>query len=229
MMGTPRRSPQPRYFDGTRSDLLDWLGGRYPSVLEIGCGRGGNADWFRRHGADRIVGIELDSPSAEVAKTRFDLVMVGDVNDRIGDLDSPFDLIVCADVLEHLEDPWAVVTRLRTVAAPGATIVASIPNIRFYRALLEIAFGRGFRYESEGIFDRTHLRFFTRRTIQDLMVQGGWTVERLEPSATRRFGSLRRGLDGLTARRLREWSTYQWYVEARASRDATPARERNDR
>lgn len=211
-------APGSRYFDGSRPELLDWIGGRYGRVLEIGCGRGGNAAWFREHGAAWITGIDLDEQSARQAATKFDSVLIGDVGDRLGDLDDQFDLIVCADVLEHLTDPWTVVSRLRALAAPGGTIVASIPNIRFYRALWEITLGHGFRYEPEGIFDRTHLRFFTSATIRDLMEDGGWTVVRLEPSPSRRK-RLRAVAELLSARRSREWLTYQWFVVGRADGD----------
>lgn len=209
--------PGPRYFDGARSDLLDWLGGRYGRVLEVGCGRGGNVTWFRQHGATWITGIDLDGPSAEQAATRFDGVLIGDVAELLDQLYEPFDLIVCADVLEHLQDPWSVVTRLRRLATPSGKIVVSIPNIRFYRALWEIAFGHGFRYEAEGIFDRTHIRFFTSATIRDLMHQGGWTVRRMEPSPSRRLRRVRTALEVVTRRRSREWLTYQWFVEGHAA------------
>jgi 2-polyprenyl-3-methyl-5-hydroxy-6-metoxy-1,4-benzoquinol methylase len=212
--------PGPHYFEGTRSDLLDWLGGRCNRVLEIGCGRGGNADWFRQHGATWIAGIDLDRRSAEQAATRFDSVLVGDVSDLLDELDDRFDLIVCADVLEHLADPWAVVGRLRELAAPGGRIVASIPNVRFYRALWEIAFGHGFRYAPEGIFDRTHLRFFTSATIRALLQQGGWEVRRLEPSTSRRR-HLRAAIEMMTGKRSREWLTYQWFAEGRAASEVS--------
>jgi 2-polyprenyl-3-methyl-5-hydroxy-6-metoxy-1,4-benzoquinol methylase len=123
----------------------------------------------------------------------------------------------CADVLEHLVDPWTVVSRLRELASPGGTLVASIPNIRFYRAIWEIALGHGFRYQPEGTFDRTHLRFFTGATIRDLLDQSGWRVRRLEPSPSRRLHGIRSALDIITARRSREWLTYQWFVEGRAA------------
>lgn len=216
-LDTGARAPGTRYFDGSRTDLLDWLGGRYSRVLEIGCGRGGNAAWFRDHGATHITGVDLDEPSARQAATRFDRVLVGDVARLLDELDADderYDLIVCGDVLEHLVDPWVVVARLHRLAAPGGTMVASIPNIRFYRALWQIALGAGFKYEAEGILDRTHLRFFTSATIRQLMSQGGWSVRRLSPSPSRR-PQLRRIIDIITGQRSREWLTYQWFVEAR--------------
>jgi SAM-dependent methyltransferase len=106
------------------------------------------------------------------------LVLAEDVETALGKLDESFDLVVCADVLEHLVDPWETVRRLRSVAAPGGTPVMSVPNIRFYRALWKIGFGDGFRYETDGIFDVTHLRFFTRSTIESMVQDADWTLTR---------------------------------------------------
>ena len=71
----PSGRPGEDYFRGERADLLSWLGGRYRTVLEVGCGAGGNAGWLREHGATRIVGIELDPTSARQASEVFDLVL----------------------------------------------------------------------------------------------------------------------------------------------------------
>lgn len=209
-------TPGDRYFDGARPDLLEWLGGRYERILEIGPGRGGNADWLRSHGAERIVGIELHEPSAEVAWRAFDEVLVGDATRLVETLDEQFDLIICADVIEHLVDPWAFLRRLRILADSGSALVVSIPNIRFYRALWQIAVGAGFRYESEGTFDRTHLRFFTAGPLREMLIDTGWLVARMEASPARRFRRLRGAARAIGGPLVREWRTYQWFIEARA-------------
>jgi len=194
-----------RYHHGERVDLLDWLGGRYPRVLEIGCGRGGNAAWYRCHGASRIVGIEVDEASAEEAKGLFDAVYAQPVETSLPRLTERFDLIVCADVLEHLIDPWTVLGQLRGVADPGATLVLSIPNIRHYRALLQIAFGAGFRYEAEGPFDKTHIRFFTRANLVEMLGSTGWRSVRVAPAPGGRLRRLRLVLSRLHADGVHEW------------------------
>jgi SAM-dependent methyltransferase len=212
-MSEPLRPPE-RYFHGDRNDLLSWLGGRYARVLEIGCGAGGNASWLRDHGAIRIVGIESDPASSARADALFDLVLAEPVETGLAKLDEEFDLIICADVLEHLIDPWTMVRALADRAAPGATLLASIPNIRFARALWQIALGAGFQYATEGTFDRTHLRFFTRRNIDSMLVDGGWSPTRWGHSRSRRLARLRSALWIVTGGRSGEFLAYQWYVAA---------------
>lgn len=213
-------APSGQYFQGDRRDLLSWLGGHHARVLEIGCGRGGNAPWLREHGADRLVGIEIDAPAANAARGMFDVVLAEDVETALDKLDESFDLVVCADVLEHLVDPWGTLRRLRSVTAPGGTLIMSIPNIRFYRALWKIGFGEGFRYQPEGIFDVTHLRFFTRSTIKAMVQDEGWTLARMGSSPVRRGRRLRRALSVATFGRSDEWLTYQWYVSAHPRPDS---------
>jgi SAM-dependent methyltransferase len=209
------------YYHGERRDLLEWLGGRHPRVLEIGCGAGGNAEWLRRHGAERIVGIEIDARSAERAREVFDVVLTGSVESTLGELDELFDLVICADVLEHLVNPWQIVDQLTGLVIEGGLLVVSVPNIRHYRALLRLAFGAGFRYDSQGTFDSTHLRFFDRKGVRGLVGRPGWEIERFGGSGGRRFGRL------LWSRPFRipaEYLVYQWHVVARRTAASHPAR-----
>lgn len=200
-----------RYYEGDRADLLKWLGGRYDRVLEVGCGSGGNAAWLRRHGATRIVGIETDPASAARAREVFDEVIVESVETALGDLDESFDLIICADVLEHLIDPWAVAAALAGKAAENCQLIVSVPNVRHYRALWRIAFGVGFRYEEEGTFDSTHLRFFDRAGLERMLNQSGWVPQRWGSSGGRR---LKRILLAMRLGRPWEYVVYQWHVVA---------------
>ena len=203
------------YYAGDRTDLLEWLGGRHGSVLEVGCGSGGNAPWLRRHGATRIVGIELDRASAVRAREVFDAVINESVETAVHGIDESFDLVICADVLEHLVDPWAVVAALARRTADDGVLVVSIPNIRHYRALWRIAFGAGFRYETEGTFDSTHLRFFDRAGVDSMLRNAGWVPERWSGSGGRLGARL---MSTFHLGGISEYLTYQWHVAARLSR-----------
>ena len=203
------------YYAHERVDLLDWVGGSFGRVLDLGCGTGSNATWYRRHGAHEIVGVELNEASASRAATVFDRVVCGTIEEALVDLDGSFDLIVCADVLEHLVDPWAIVSRLSRLTNPSTVLAVSIPNIRFLGAIARIAVGRGFQYEEQGIFDVTHLRFFTRRDVDRLMRQGGWEAERWGSQLFGRFRSVRLLARRMTAGRSDQWLAEQLFVVAR--------------
>ena len=206
------------YYSSDRSDFLDWVGGTFDRVLDVGCGAGANASWYRDHGAREVVGVEVHPTSAAQAETALDRVICGPIETAIPRLEGSFDLIVCADVLEHLVDPWSVVRELGAVASPSTALAVSMPNIRFLPALLRIAFGRGFEYEESGIFDATHLRFFTRRDADLLLRRGGWVPQRWGAPAFERLGSVRRLAQRLTRGRSDEWLARQMYVIARPAR-----------
>lgn len=199
------------YFAQDRAEFLTWVGGSPQTVLDIGCGAGASAGWYRGQGAKTVVGVELDPAAANVARQRFDDVYTEGVESAVPKIRDHFDLIVCADVLEHLVDPWSIVRQLSGNAHAETRLAVSIPNIRYVGAVARIVAGRGFEYDESGIFDSTHLRFFTPRDVDYLLRQGGWIPNRWGSSSYGRLGgltypvrqrtrgALRRLLDGLLA------------------------------
>lgn len=203
------------YYDRDRAAFLDWVGGAHERILDVGCGSGSNAAWYREHGGRELVGIEVDVESADKASLVFDRILHGRVETAMADLDGTFDLIVCADVLEHLVDPWTVVRELRRLSRPATILAVSMPNIRFLGAIARIAIGRGFRYEEEGIFDATHLRFFTPHDLDHLLRGNGWRPERRGSQAYGRFRAARRVAGRVTSGWTDQWLAEQQFVLAR--------------
>jgi ubiquinone/menaquinone biosynthesis C-methylase UbiE/uncharacterized protein YbaR (Trm112 family) len=206
---------QADYYDRDRAVFLDWVGGRHERILDVGCGSGSNARWYRQHGAHELVGIEIDPPSADKAVTLFDRIICAPVETAMAELDGPFDLIVCADVLEHLVDPWTVVTDLRRLSHSATVLAVSMPNIRFLGAIARIAVGPGFRYEDEGIFDVTHVRFFTGHDLDGLLRRGGWRPERRGSHLFGRLRAARRMMGRMTHGWSDQWLAEQQFVVAR--------------
>jgi 2-polyprenyl-3-methyl-5-hydroxy-6-metoxy-1,4-benzoquinol methylase len=87
-----------------------------------------------------------------------------------------FDCIVFNDVLEHLMDPWKVLSDSKKLLAPGGCVVASIPNMRFYDVLKQLIVNKQWQYKEAGIMDFTHIRFFTVESIRDMFVKSGYRV-----------------------------------------------------
>lgn len=140
-------------------------------VLDVGCSTGHMGAALKAVG-HHVTGIELDAVLAAEARTRLDRVIEADVEQviRSGQLvEGPFDCIVCADVLEHLRDPWSVVRWAEDLLAPGGSLVVSVPNIRHAETFWTLAVRRRWPYKPIGIFDRTHLRFFARRNLDELL------------------------------------------------------------
>jgi 2-polyprenyl-3-methyl-5-hydroxy-6-metoxy-1,4-benzoquinol methylase len=201
------------YYERDRTPFLEWLGGHWDRVLEIGCGSGLTAPWLRRHGASHLTGVEIHEASAVIAATKFDEIHAMPVEEALARLQGEYDLVLCLDVLEHLVDPWSVLDNLRRLVRPDATLALSIPNIRFITSLYSLAIGPGFRYEPEGILDITHLRFFTRQDIGRMLDATSWKARRWGGPA-KRFRLLRRTLRTATRGISDEWLTAQWFVTA---------------
>jgi 2-polyprenyl-3-methyl-5-hydroxy-6-metoxy-1,4-benzoquinol methylase len=148
-------------------------------VLEIGAATGYMSEALRAKGCS-VTAIEVDPEAAAKAERFCERVIVADVETL--DLDSElgdetFDVVLFAEVLEHLRDPAAVLGRVRPFVAEGGTIVASIPNVAHGSVRLALLEGE-FRYRRLGILDDTHLRFFTRATIEDLFEANGFSILR---------------------------------------------------
>lgn len=151
------------------------------SVLEVGCGRGGFGLGLRRdRGVTRSVGIEIDPSAAEEAREYYDEVLCGPYPDAVAGRAEKFDCVVFNDVLEHMVDPWEALVQAKSLLAPGGLVVASIPNVR----MLEVSLGllRGnWQYEDQGVLDESHLRFFTRRSILQMLARTDYELVSICP------------------------------------------------
>ena len=170
---------QDDYYSSARKDLQTMLPEKLGRVLDVGCGRGHLGADCKNLGASEVVGIEITEENAEAAKQRLDEVLCGNIES----MDLPlapgsFDTILCADVLEHLVDPWTTLRRLRDLLTPTGCVVASIPNIAHYSIILKLLTGT-WRYEDAGLLDRTHLRFFAPGELQDFFAGAGLVPEKL--------------------------------------------------
>ena len=168
---------EPRYdFDeidlgsgSVHADVVRLVGGS-PRVLELGPATGYMSRAFAAAGSTGV-GIELDPAMAERANQFCERVIVGDLDtldaaDELGE--ERFDAIVAADVLEHLKDPLDVLNRLRPFLKPDGFFVISVPNIAHGSVRLALLSG-DFKYGDIGLLDATHLRFFTRETLERLL------------------------------------------------------------
>jgi 2-polyprenyl-3-methyl-5-hydroxy-6-metoxy-1,4-benzoquinol methylase len=146
-------------------------------VLDVGCAEGYLARALVERGCT-VVGMEFDAEAAEVARAVCERVVAGDVEDPgvRAEVEGPFDRVLLGDVLEHLSDPRAVLVWAAELLSEHGRAVVSLPNVAHWtgrRALLRGRFPR----EDHGLFDRTHLQFFTRATAHDLVQSAGLVVE----------------------------------------------------
>ena len=144
-------------------------------VLDVGCASGYLAEALSAAG-NKVSGVELDPVAAEAARPLLDRLVVGDIEqlDLVDEFGAgAFDVVIFADVLEHLRDPVEVLRRARPLLAEGGYAVLSIPNVAHGSVRLALLRGR-FEYRPVGLLDDTHLRFFTRDSFEQLIVDAGF-------------------------------------------------------
>jgi 2-polyprenyl-3-methyl-5-hydroxy-6-metoxy-1,4-benzoquinol methylase len=146
-------------------------------VLDVGAADGSVARQLVERGC-RVVGIEIDTEAAAAAERYCERVLVGDIETLNLDAaieETDFDVVLLLDVLEHLRDPAATLKALVGRAKPDGRFVISLPNVTHAALRLALLAGR-FRYTDTGLLDRTHLRFFDRTAVEDLVTGAGLTV-----------------------------------------------------
>jgi methionine biosynthesis protein MetW len=144
-------------------------------TLDVGCAGGYLAVALRERGCT-VLGVEADPGAAREARTRGVDVVDGSIDDQKVQVAlraaGPFDALVCGDVLEHLVDPWRVLSMLADLLRPGGTAAISLPNAAHWTVRRALVRGR-FPREEHGVFDRTHLRWLTLADARALVAGAG--------------------------------------------------------
>jgi 2-polyprenyl-3-methyl-5-hydroxy-6-metoxy-1,4-benzoquinol methylase len=204
-------------------------GGR--RALDVGAADGFLSELLTRQGW-QVTALERDPEQAAKARGRCHEVIVADLDDAAPRLTGLFDAIVYGDVLEHLSNPLPVLVALDRSLAPGGRVLVSVPNIAHLWMRLSLLLGR-WDYADRGILDRTHLRFFTRRSFVRFLADAGLEVEELVATPVplplvvppRFHGAVLDAVHGLSARAARVWKSglaYQLVAVCRRARAIAP-------
>jgi O-antigen biosynthesis protein len=165
----------------TSHSLIVEFVGRGKRVLDVGCAAGDLARVLAERSC-AVTGIEIDPEAAHQAETHCERVLVGDVEELdLSELlgDEAFDVIVFGDTLEHLKNPLRTLDRLKPFLRSEGYVVASIPNVAHGSVRLALIQGK-FRYSPLGLLDNTHLRFFTRASVEQLFEDAGFLITGLK-------------------------------------------------
>lgn len=165
-------------------DLLALMPMDARRVVEVGCSSGALARDYKLHNPGCwYVGCDIDASYVDMASQHCDEVMVLDI-DQADDAyyvkHAGCDVWVFGDTLEHMKDPWAVLGKVRACMRVGGRVLACIPNAQHWSVQVRLATG-AFYYEDSGLLDRTHLRWFTKKTILQMFEQAGFRVEVMVP------------------------------------------------
>lgn len=206
------------YFTNVRRDIESLLPAFSERVLEIGCGDGATLLYYKSNQRFGFAtGLELVEKVTIGAADTVDAWLIGPVETEILKLEpNSLDLVLCLDVLEHLVDPWSVMGEIERVLKPEAYIIASIPNMRTAKVLFQLVIRGKFEYADQGIMDRTHLRWFTRKSAVKLLRSEKLNHIRTIPSPLAP-GSKSYWVNKCTFGIFREFFTEQYLVMAQKS------------
>ena len=168
------------YGDNPRTELIDLIKEAPEQIFEIGCGSGATGIAIKQKFPDvKYIGLDSDKEATDIARTRLDRVIVSDIErvhlDSFGLKKECFDLIICADILEHLYDPWKILFDLRDYLTPDGKILASIPNVQYINHIINFLHGN-WKYDDNGLLDVTHIRFFTLNEIAKMFTGTGYNI-----------------------------------------------------
>ena len=168
---TALRDARAAAYERSRPEILEHVPLSARRVLDLGCATGATGKALKDRQPANVTGIEIEPDYAREAEKNLDRVIVGDVAQPPKILGT-YDTLIAADVLEHLVDPWAALRHYTDLLEPGATAVVSLPNVAHLSTHAYLLKGTWPR-KPEGIFDQTHLRWFTLRDAKQLLEQAG--------------------------------------------------------
>jgi len=215
----------PGYFDTLRDEIEPLVPANPSIVMDIGCGKGVTSRWLKQiRPNSTTVGVEIDKSVAAIAVSAVDTILVVDIDkgmEALASYEGRIDLLLLLDVLEHLHDPWARLIEFKSLLAPSGVVVASIPNVRNPKVLGPLLVKGEWRYQNSGILDRTHLRFFTRRTVIELFAGAGYEIQSIATTGllqSSRIKSLSGGIafvaNKTLAGSLEDFVAHQYLVRA---------------
>lgn len=179
------------YFGQPRPEMLPLVPSPARRVLEIGCA---NGEFLAQIPAEERWGVEPNAAAAAKARERGARVFEGLYDEVSRNIpDAYFDVVICNDVIEHMPDHDAFLNAIKSKLAPGGVLVGSVPNIRALTVLGKLLILKDFGYTNDGVLDRTHLRFFTRKSLSRSLAANGYAIEEM------------RGLHSIVRHGLRRW------------------------
>lgn len=208
------------YFSSVREDLISLIpvGFKGCNVLEVGCGSGATLYRLKQLGiAGTTSGIELFA-SKDNYYDFIDRLFSENIETIIfpAQLHGAFDIIILGDVLEHLVDPWSSLKKISKLLAIDGLIITSIPNIRYYSVIKSIIFDGDFKYKERGILDKTHLRFFCKKNIVELLENADLKINLITSSFDKEtIKSKKYWLNKITFGIFHDFFVYQFLVTAK--------------
>ncbi len=168
------------YASSVRNEMLQFVPQSAKRILDVGCSVGNFGALLKSERAVEVWGVDIDEQAAAIAALKLDKVACGGFDDKLNLPANSFDCIVFNDVLEHMIDPYSALVYAKELLRENGKIIASIPNVRYFNNMWLLIVHKSWDYVDTGILDKTHLRFFTVRSIRSMFENLGYTVEIIE-------------------------------------------------
>jgi len=210
------------YADDQRNEMISFIPESAKVILDVGCSVGNFGSTLKAQRSAEVWGVEIDPEAAAVAANRLDNVLVGPFGNNPDFPEHGFDCVVFNDVLEHMTDPYSALTYAKALLAKDGCVVASIPNVRYFGNVWKLLVHGTWEYTEKGILDRTHLRFFTKKSICSTFNRLGYDIQQIqginavdwfEPRLRQKF----RYLNFLLMKKIEDMRWMQFAVVARNS------------
>lgn len=158
------------YYSLPRKEVFELIAGKPSNILECGCGFGELGKLIKRNWSCNLIGLELNPEAEGYLKTIYDRFYITDLESfDISQLNATFDCIIYADILEHLRSPEKILKEHLRYLRSGGQVIISIPNIRNLKVIADLLIRGEWNYGDSGILDRTHYKFFTIKTLKQLL------------------------------------------------------------
>lgn len=169
------------YYINTRKDLYPFIPQHLTKTLDVGCATGVFSRYLKQKYNNETWGIEMHQDSANVAKENLNKVLTGsfdEVKDKL-----PIDYFDCVffnDVLEHMPYPEECLSFVKKNLSNQGVVFISLPNIRYIGVMREFILKKDWKYRDSGIMDKTHLRFFTKKSMVRMVESCGYSVQSIQ-------------------------------------------------
>jgi 2-polyprenyl-3-methyl-5-hydroxy-6-metoxy-1,4-benzoquinol methylase len=189
------------YVELERSEMLSFVPEGASRILDVGCAMGRFGQQLKIDRSAEVWGVEINEHAASTAAKRLDRVFCAPFDASVDLPRNYFDCITFNDVLEHFSDPYTALIHAKDLLSDGGKIVASIPNVRYFDNIWKLLIDQDWQYMDQGILDRTHLRFFTKKSIVNTFeglgyrieyIQGIGLLENVHPHRVRKYKWLNR-------------------------------------
>jgi len=168
------------YTHNDRSEMLSYIPQDASIVLDVGCALGSFGHRLKTERPIEVWGVEINEYAASIASERLDQVFCGAFDEKLNLPHNKFDCVIFNDVLEHFVDPYGALLYTKNLLKKDGKIVISIPNVRYFDNIWNLLIKKDWQYTEQGILDRTHLRFFTSKSIIRTLENLGYSIDLIQ-------------------------------------------------